>query len=176
MEKKLTDRDVRIIYLPPMTIASIHLVGNGPEGRTLEYINNFIKENGLAKYKPDFRHFGFNNPDNIADSDPKHGYERWVSIPENMSVKEPFVKKNFSGGIFAAHMIPWGLWDEGWLPLHDWLGTNGKYEMEVGDPAYGGTCGWLEEHLNYINLYETYTRGDTTLQLDLLMAIKNKKE
>jgi hypothetical protein len=176
VEKKLTDRDVRIIYLPPMTIASIHLVGNGPEDRTLEYINNFIRENDLAKNKPDFRHFGFNNPDNIADSDPKHGYERWISILENISVKEPFIKKNFSGGIFAAHMIPWGLWDEGWLPLHDWLETNGKYEMEVGDSAYGGTCGWLEEYLNYINLYDRYTREDTTLQLDLLMSIKIKKE
>jgi hypothetical protein len=91
-----------------MTIASIHLAGNEPEGRTIEYINNFIRENGLAKSKPDFRHFGFNNPDDIADSDPKHGYERWLSISENMLVEEPFVKKNFSGGIFAAHMIPWG--------------------------------------------------------------------
>jgi hypothetical protein len=175
-EKKLTDRDVRIIYLPPMAIASIHLIGNEPEERTAECINKFIKENGLAKNKPDFRHFGFNNPDNIPDADPKHGYERWISIPENMSVKEPFVKKNFSGGIFAAYMIPWGLWDEGWLPLHSWLETNGKYAMEVGDSAFGGTCGWLEEHLNYVNWYDKYTRGDTTLQLDLLMGIKEKNK
>jgi DNA gyrase inhibitor GyrI len=175
VEKKLTDKDVRIIYLPPMKIASIHLVGNEPEGKTLECINNFIQKNGLAKIKPDFRHFGFNNPDDIPDDDPKHGYERWVSIPENMLVKEPFVKKAFSGGIFAAHMIPWGLWDEGWLPLHSWMRTS-SYEMDVGDSAFSGTCGWLEEHLNYINLYDSYTRGDTTLQLDLLMKVKRKKE
>jgi hypothetical protein len=48
--------------------------------------------------------------------------------------------------------------------------------MEVEDSAFGSTCGWLEEHLNYINLYDSYIRGDSTLQLDLLMSIKNKKE
>jgi DNA gyrase inhibitor GyrI len=182
--KKLTDNDVRIIYLPPMTIASIHLVGNPPienkttEERTAEYINNYIKENNLAKIKPDFRHFGFNNPDNIQDNNPKHGYERWVSIPEDMLAKEPFVKKKFYGGIYAAHMIHWGSWDEGWLPLHDWAGTDDKYEydMRLVDSAFDGTCGWLEEHLNYINYYDKYVRGDTTLQLDLLIPIKKKNE
>ena len=175
---KLTDKDIRIIYVPPMAIASIHLIGNEPERRTLDYINNFIRENDLPKKRLDFRHFGFNNPDNIPDDDPKHGYERWVSIPENIPVKEPFVKKAFSGGTFAAHMIPWGLWDEGWLPLHNWMETS-LYEMEVGDPAFDGTCCWFEEYLNYINLYDkdiNIRQIDSGLQLDLLMKIKKKEK
>jgi DNA gyrase inhibitor GyrI len=181
VEKKLTDRDVRIIYLPPMTIASIHMVGIEPEGRTAEvrtgeYINNFIKENGLAKIKPDFRHFGFNNPDNIPDENPKHGYERWVSIPEDMSLKEPFVKKSFSGGIFAVHMIPFGLWDEGWMPLYNWVDAAGEYEQDYGGSEFGGTCGWLEEHLNYMNWYDKDNFRVSTLQLDLLLPIKKKKK
>jgi hypothetical protein len=30
--EKLTDRDVRIIYLPPMTVASAHYIGENCEG------------------------------------------------------------------------------------------------------------------------------------------------
>ena len=98
---KLTNRDVRIIYLPPMTIASIHLVGNGSEGRSAEAGDKFIKENSLAKIKPDFRNFGFNNPNGIPDEYPNHGYERWVSIPDEMPIKEPFVGRNKSLNYFV---------------------------------------------------------------------------
>ena len=166
---KLKDRDVRIIFLPPMTIASIHLVGNGPEGRTAEAVDKFIEENNLTRIKPDFRHFGYNNPDGIPDEDPNHGYERWISIPDDMQVKEPFVKKHFSGGMYAAHMIPMGLFEE-WFLLHGWVVNNDKYEMDAGDPSCSGCCGWLEEHLNYINWYEK----DSTPQLDLLIHIRGK--
>jgi len=172
MEKKLTDKDVRIIYLPPMTMASIHLIGNEPEERTAIYVNDFIKETCLNKIKPDFKHFGFNNPDNVSDSDPKHGYERWISVPDNIPINKPFVNKNFSGGTFAAHMIPWGLWDEGWMPLYKWVETNKKYEQDYGGLEFDGTAGWLEEHLNYIYWYDKYVRGDAMLQLDLLLPIK----
>jgi len=179
MEKRLTDREVRIIYVPPMTVASIHYIsGIESEPKTAEALNKFLERNKLDKIKPDFRHFGFNNPDGIPDEDPNHGYERWISIPNDMTVDEPFVKKTFSGGIYAAHMIPFGLWDE-WLLLHDWVVNNDKYEMEAGDSACGGCCGWLEERLNYINWYEKepqmiYTTNDSTVQLDLLIPIKKK--
>ena len=175
-EKKLTDNDVRIIYLPPMTIASIHLVGNEPEKRTAICVNDFINNSCLAKIKPDFRHFGFNNPDTVPDSDPKHGYERWISIPEDMLVNTPFVIKKFSGGTFAAHMIHWGSWDEGWMPLYKWVESNINFEQDYGGVEFDNTAGWLEEHLNYIYWYDRYVRGDTRLQLDLLLPIKAKKE
>lgn len=34
---KLTDRDVRIVYLPPMTVASIHIVGQDANGEHAEF-------------------------------------------------------------------------------------------------------------------------------------------
>jgi len=36
----------------------------------------------------------------------------WVTIPEEMDVPEPIVKKRFEGGLYAAHMIPFGAFEE----------------------------------------------------------------
>ena len=41
---KLTDKDVRIIYLPPATVASIHCVGNRPEDRATACCGNLCKK------------------------------------------------------------------------------------------------------------------------------------
>ena len=81
---KLTDRDVRIIYLPPATVASIHHIGCSSEGEIPEsttgiMMRDFIRNNNLAKIKPDLRHYGFNHPDK-PDNGKEHGYERWVTI------------------------------------------------------------------------------------------------
>ena len=61
---KLTDRDVRIIYLPPMTAAAAHVIGGeNPEGASGDILNKFIADTDLIKVYPVARHFGFNNPD-----------------------------------------------------------------------------------------------------------------
>lgn len=59
---RLEDKDVRIIYLPPMTVAAAHFSGQaeygvGPEatGR----IEKFVYETELLKIKPDARGMGF---------------------------------------------------------------------------------------------------------------------
>lgn len=75
---KLTDRDVRIVYLPPMTVASIHIAaGEGSEQQSAEILDRFIKDMNLKAIYPSARCFGFNNPDGLPDNDPAHGYERW---------------------------------------------------------------------------------------------------
>ena len=93
---KLTDKDVRIIYLPPATVASIHCVGNRPEDRATALLREFMQKTDLAKRKPDFRHYGFNHPNGSNEDD--HGYEHWVTIPENMTVEAPFQKKRMPAG------------------------------------------------------------------------------
>ena len=57
---KLKDNDVRIVYLPPMTVASFHcLASEGNEIRdyqaNLHRIEKFVRETGLLKIKPDAR-------------------------------------------------------------------------------------------------------------------------
>jgi DNA-binding transcriptional MerR regulator len=176
---KLTDRDVRIIYLPPATVASVRHIGGdpGPETISGRLLHKFIKDSKLAEMKPDFRHYGFNSsPEGSAPDGPDHGYERWVTIPDNMEVTVPFVKKKFAGGLYAAYMIPigefhnWDLFYDGWAKDHE------KYEIAWGAPE--NMHGFLEEHLNYINLYmlPDDEEFDKKLQLDLLIPIKERTQ
>ena len=69
---KLTDLDVRIVYLPPAVVASVHFVGDDadgqiPENQGYDLITALCEH--LSKVKPDFRHYGFNH-----DVDDKHGF------------------------------------------------------------------------------------------------------
>ena len=171
---KLTDRDVRIVYLPPMTVASIHKIGGAPEWDTGDLLHQFIKEKNLPVIKPDFRHLGTNHPNGEKPDGSDHGYERWVSIPEDMIVEKPFIKKKFPGGLYAARMIPIGQFEE-WDRLWHWTENNEKYERLPGDPEM--MDGLLEEGLNYINLYtKSMEELDKCLQLDLLIPIRERKK
>lgn len=171
---KLTDRDVRIICLPPSTVASIHKIGcePGPETITGNILFDFIKTSNLPAVTPGFRHYGFNNPDEPVHGD-GHGYERWVTIPDDFEVPAPLVKKNFSGGLYAAHMIPMGAWDE-WMWLHEWVVNSERYDFRWGTIG-DGICGWLEEHLDAPHHYLwPPNECDKLLQLDLLIPIKER--
>lgn len=165
-------KDVRIVYLPPATVASIHSVGGSPEADTGTELRRFMIQTGLDKLKPDLRHYGFNHPNGERPDGSDHGYERWVTIPADLEVPEPFVKKEFPGGLYAAHMIPMGNFEE-WGWLYEWAQNHSEYDLNLGDPACMN--GLLEEHLNYINRYLLSNEElDTCMQLDLLVPIKPK--
>ena len=178
---KLTNKEVRIIYLPPATVASIYHIGGdpGPESITGDLIFDFIKTNNLAKIKPDFRHYGFNRH---AEGKPEgmehHGYERWVTIPDDMDVSAPFVKKQFAGGLYAAFMIPMGDFHM-WEVFYDYVKNLEKYEIRWagGDSVHlHGWDGCMEEHLNVINHYMwSQEECDKFVQLDLLLPIKERE-
>lgn len=95
---------VRIVLLPPCTVAAYQFEGEDPEEKVGDIMDNFIRSSRLYEKKPDARMFGFNNPDPENGSD-FHGYEDWVTIPEDMEVPEPLVKKHFDGGLYAAYTI-----------------------------------------------------------------------
>lgn len=166
--RKLEDKDVRIIYLPPMTVAAAHFSGKaeygvGPEATGM--IEKFVYETDLLKRKPDARGMGFDC--SRADFRVHVGatptaYEAWVSIPEDMEVKPPLVKKTFSGGMYAAHVLrDWNFQD--WNLLQEWVSASEKYE-EAGGPCF-------EEVLNYYNLMNNGAKMEDT-QIDLLLPIK----
>jgi len=170
---KLTDRDVRIVYLPPSIVASIRSTGSMPETETGDILFNFIKESNLPNVKPDFRHYGFNITKSGQPEGGDHGFERWVTIPDDMELPEKFEKKHFLGGLYGAHMIPMGAFDE-WNRLYEWANNHEKYEIAWGDPE----CmhGFLEEHLNVFHHYLwTHEECDKNLQLDLLIPIRERK-
>lgn len=169
---KLTD--VRIVYLPPAAVASVHFYCDEPERHANEVLDKFVRESNLSSLKPDLRHYGFNHPDpspNTPKGMPDHGYEMWVTIPEDMTLPEPITKKFFPGGLYAAHMIKMGNFHE-WQWLIDEVINSNDYEPNWGNPEC--MSGLLEEHLNYINHVNLHNSEPTDMQLDLLMPIRPK--
>lgn len=168
---KLTN--VRIVYLPPSDVCSI--IGNGSlaEKEAGDLIDKFIIDSKLRETKPDFRLYGFNHPNGVLPDGSDHGYEFWVTIPPDYEIPRPYEKKRFQGGLYAAHMIPMGAFDEwGWLV--DWAMSNEAYEPRWGDAECMG--GLIEEVLNYTHhVGKPQEEKDRDLQLDLLMPIAPRK-
>ncbi len=174
-QNKITEKlkNVRIILLPACTVASYHFIGENPEETVGKQMDKWIRESRLYEIKPDARLFGFNHP-NPSENSTQYGYEDWVTIPEDMEVPAPYVKKHFAGGLYAAHTIKFGDFHE-WQLLSKWVSDNEKYTSNYsmqGDEIMGG-C--LEEHLNWVYAShmgwpENFIDG----QIDLLLPIKFK--
>lgn len=161
---------IRIITLPAVTVASCQFIGENPEMVTGEMLDKFVLDADLPRIKPDLRHFGFNAP-NPIDASGYHGYERWVTIPDDMEVPAPLTKKCFNGGTFAALKIVMGDFDE-WGRLNEWVQNNPDYEANIVCRDGGYVDGLLEEHLDYANYVAV--EGADVAELDLLYAIKAK--
>ena len=177
-DKKLSKAiDIRIISLPPMSVVSSHYIGENCEDQANATITEFIQKENLLEIKPDLRHFGFNNP--YFQPETKHGYEVWVSIPEDLEIPTPLIKKTFRGGLYAAHAIRFGEFDH-WQLLSDWLQENDTYELDFEDlrcePSNYDMDRCLEEHLNFTHHLKNPDFSIEELQLDLLIPIKEKKK
>lgn len=174
-EESLTKlNDVRIIYLPPATVAAAHYIGDDPESHVYRMIDKFVRDTQLYKIKPDLRHYGFNHP-NPVDETGYHGYEVWVTIPDEMEVPSPLSKKHFAGGLYAAHMIAMGNFNE-WEWLFNWVNTNEKYEFAGDMQDQVHMCGLLDEHLNYVSHVRLDNTEPEDLQIDLLMPIRERSK
>ncbi len=164
---KLTD--VRIVYLPPATVAAAHFIGDEPEANVYAMIDCFVRDTGLCRIKPDMRHYGFNHP-NPVDETGAHGYEAWVTILSDMEVPPPLVKKQFAGGLYAAHMIRLGDFHE-WEWFFDWVQKSEKYIFTGDIQDQEHMCGLLEEHLNYVSHAVSGNTEPEDMQLDLLIPV-----
>lgn len=165
--------NVRIILLPPCTVASYHYIGENPEEKVGNMMSKFILENKLYEIKPDARMFGFNHPSPSKDKE-FYGYEDWVTIPDDMEVSAPFIKKHFEGGLYAAHAINFPDFHE-WAYLLKWVEESDLYTAnysELGDEIMGGL---LEEHLNWIySCHVGWPKNGIDGKIDLLFPIKKK--
>jgi DNA-binding transcriptional MerR regulator/DNA gyrase inhibitor GyrI len=165
-------KDVRILYLPPATVAAAHYIGDDPEAHVSETLDRFVRESSLLTAKPDLRHYGFNHP-NPVDETGFHGYEMWVTIPDSMEVPAPLTKKRFPGGLYAAHTIAMGEFDD-WMKLFDWVNASEKYQFAGDMQDQEHMCSLLEEHLNYISHVKLMNTEPEDMQLDLLMPVKER--
>ena len=168
---KLRDCDVRIVYLPPMTVAAAYASGEfewgvGPEATSK--IEQFVLKTNLLKIKPDARGMGYecSNEDlNVVRVETPLAYEAWVSIPDDMEVEAPLTKKTFGGGIFAAHVLRDWNFQRDWQLLMEWANASEKYEYAEGRPCF-------EEQLNYYTSMQNGSPHMDDVQLDLLLPIK----
>jgi DNA gyrase inhibitor GyrI len=186
---KLKDSDVRIIYVPPMTVAALHCVlSDGNEQKdyraNMHIFVKFVRETELLKIKPDVRgmeayNFSLSKEDLKAEHyvrailERTKDFESWVSIPDDMEVKAPLTKKTFEGGLYAAHLIRDGLAEgvEDTRFLAEWVNASEKYEFDYERPSF-------IELLNFYNIasnYEDDKRWDG-YQGDLLLPIKRIAE
>lgn len=164
--------DVRIIMLPPCTVASYHFIGENPEEAVGDVVDKFVRESNLYLIKPDANLYWFNHP-NPSPNLPHHGYEDWVTIPDDMEVPAPLVKKKIAGGLYASHKIAFGDFHE-WQWLEKWVNNSEKYDANYsieGEEIMGG-C--LELHLNWVYCSHNSCWDDIPGQLDLLLPIKEK--
>ncbi|MNE75136.1 hypothetical protein D3C80_1712660 [compost metagenome] len=134
-------------------------------------------ESGLLKIKPDTRSFGFDCSKGAAIlGEPSHVYEVWVSIPDDIEIPAPLVKRTFDGGLYAAHVLR--TWDfEDWRFLREWVNESNKYDNDWGSPRWTSpetVAGQgFEETLNFYNYVQKGGKMED-LQLDLLFPIKEK--
>lgn len=166
--------NVRILQLPPFTVASNHFIGENPEETVGDAVSDFVQKSSLYEMKPDSRMFGFNHPNPGIRGDGLYGYEVWVTIPDDMDVPAPLVKKTFDGGLYAAYTIKFGDFHL-WKDFAEWVENSEVYEPDyscLGEEIMGG-C--LEEHLNWVyGAHNQWCEGRPDGQIDLLMPIKRR--
>lgn len=166
-------RNVRIVVLPPCTVASYHFIGANPEETVGDVVDKFVRESGLYERKPDARMFGFNHP-NPSPVRPHHGYEVWVTIPDELEVPAPLVKKRFKGGMYAAHTIAFPDFHE-WKLLCKWVEESDKYAADYSEEGEEIMDGCLEEHLNWVySSHMEWPENGIDGYIDLLLPVKMK--
>ncbi|MCM5555302.1 effector binding domain-containing protein [Pleomorphomonas sp. NRK KF1] len=174
---RLEDRDVRIVWLPPMTVAAAYASGEGCEGRALDAITRFVTDSRLLEIKPDARSFGFDCSKGEAKvGEPSRVYEVWVSIPEGMAVPAPLIRRTFHGGLYAAHVLR--SWDfQDWSLIKDWVDASDRYANDWDAPRWvspeTAAGQGFEETLNFYTFVRKGGRMED-LQLDLLFPIREK--
>lgn len=166
--------NVRIVMLPPFTVASNHVIGKDPEETVNDLMCKFIRESRLYEIKPDSRYFGFNHPNPGILEEGIHGYEVWATIPDDMEVPAPMVKKKFNGGLYAALTIKFPEFQY-WGELEDWVRNSDDYDLNYSELGFEIMGGCLEEHLNWVySAHMGRPENGIDGQLDLLMPIKKK--
>ncbi len=113
----------------------------------------------------------------MVNGEDSQGHEAWVSVPHDMEIPAPLVRRQFRGGLYAAHVLR--AWDfQDWRRLKEWVNASDKYDNDWGSPRWESAetdCGQgFEETLNLYNFIQKHDAEMSYLQLDLLFPIKEK--
>ena len=171
--------NVRVIHIPPMTVASCYVRGDDCESKAREAIYQFAKESGLLNIKPDARCFAIGCDDeDLGDGGHHWRYEYCVSIPDDMNIPAPLEKKTFSGGVYAAYPAKHSNWDASWDVLMQWLDASDEYVNDCTarftPHSPGIYLGGMEEALNFYTDVHTLKLKKKEIQYDLLTSLSKK--
>ena len=173
--KEMIEKDacVRILLLPPSDVEAYQYIGEEPEEHVGAVMDAFVRDSGLYEKKPDSRYYGFNHPD-PEEGSKVYGYESWVTIPEDMEVPEPLVRKHFPGGLYAAYTINFPDFFE-WRFLYQRAERNEQYEAAMTPREEKNMGGALEEHLNWVYCaHAGWPENGVDGKLDLLLPIRRR--
>lgn len=165
--------NVRYVMLPEGPVAAFHYVGPDPEEHVNAMAQRFVQESHLYDRKPDARMFGFNHPNPSPDR-PHYGYEVWITIPDDLPVPAPGVKKVMPGGLYAAHTIDFPNFHE-WQWLMAWGEHHPQYMPGKDGASEENMFGGLEEHLNWVYIAQHGQEDAPPLRVDLMMPIRPRR-
>ncbi len=167
--------DVRVVLLPPYTVASFRCVGESPEEAVGEKTSRFVQASRLYDLKPDARMFGFNSPNPGVMDNGLYGYENWVTIPEDLELPEDAEKKCMAGGLYAVLAIKFPEFHR-WQELVRWVEASPDYEPG-GHTGPENMFGGLEEHINWVySAARGWPEDGVEGHIDLMMPIKKREK
>lgn len=168
--------NVRILLLPPCTVASYQYIGERPEEKVGDVVSKFVQDSRLYEIKPDARLFGFNHPNPDILEGGIYGYEDWVTIPDDMELPAPMVKKHFEGGLYAVLTIQFPEF-QFWESLTRWVDENPDYEANYSELGLEIMGGCLEEHLNWVHsAYMGWPEDSFSGQIDLMLPVRRRSK
>ena len=94
-------KDVRIVDLPPMCVASSLGFGKEPEDQAWKQMQAFAASAGIRLGEKGGQTYGFNNPDPDPGSE-NYGYELWLPVGADVKAKPPIQIKQAPGGKYAV--------------------------------------------------------------------------
>lgn len=120
----MQNRNIQIVRLGPMRVASIHTFGLSPEKEAWRNLAARADLKDLLKNRNEHPVFGFNNS-LPSTSNPKYGYEIWIKIDPEFEPEGPVRVIDFPGGPYAVtRCMTEGIDYQGkihnWNDLQDW--------------------------------------------------------
>lgn len=133
----MSDLEVRVVSLDPMTVASTLGFGPNPEESAWNALGRWAETNGLLEDLGACRFYGFNNPSPSPGS-PNYGYEQWMVVAADVQPGDGVQIKDFPGGLYAVTRCQLKDITEVWGQLAVWC-ENSPYTLAQHQ--------WLEECL-----------------------------
>ena len=169
---------VRVVYVPPMTIASVYCTGENSEARAWQAITDFVMHSSLLEVKPDLRVLKIPYQNATGSS---FGDEAWVSIPDTLEIPPNFIKKRFLGGQYAAHVMDDNNGFEVTLGMQDWINESDKYQYDYDgnlsrcDPPIAEIDSFGGMHLDLVEVlnFNSFQKLGYEIQIDYLTPVKD---